>query len=311
MTLRNILLLAGVAAIVLGLGLGVYVWTHPGARPVGPGAGETAVLVAARPIESGDLLREGDAIWRTIGAGGAPAGALVRGQVSELALVGAVARRAYAPGEPILSGGYIEANDRRFLAAVLAPGDRAVTISVNPAQSASGLILPDDHVDVIFVQDVGGGSAAGAEKRSVAETLIRDARVVAVGASFERAAPAAQTVQRQLVPAASAMPATLTLELSQRDAERLYVALDMGRVELALRSLARAVPLSVEAAAPAEAPVWAADIAPSRILVATAPQAATAATPHRPRRIESGAVAAAEPSIRVIRGSGGLGGPSP
>ena len=44
--------------------------------------------------------------------------------------------------------------DRGFLAAVLAPGTRAVSIAVDPVSGVGGLIWPGDRVDVILTQEI-------------------------------------------------------------------------------------------------------------------------------------------------------------
>ena len=62
---------------------------------------------------------------------------LARGRASEKDYVGAVARRDFGDAEPLVAGALVRPQERGFLAAVLAPGKRAVTITVNAPQSVA------------------------------------------------------------------------------------------------------------------------------------------------------------------------------
>jgi pilus assembly protein CpaB len=303
MFLRNLFLTLGVVAILTGAVIAAYLALHVGAGNPGnaPTAGNRpAILVAARPIPAGALLREGDLGWRETEAKVQPAGSLPRGQFSQAQFIGAVARRGLTVGEMVPADALIAPNDQRFLAAVLSPGSRAVTIAVNVAQSASGLVLPDDRVDVILVQDLGDSTASGsaAAKKSVAQILLRDVRVVAVDRAFVRPQTVATTAAGGLATASTQEPRTVTLELNDHDAQRLYVALQVGKVELSLRSLAK----SPGEEAAAEAPVWGSDLSP---LLLASNTAAAPGPVHRRAVRHAGRAATAEPAapIIILRGS--------
>jgi len=235
MLARNVLLSIGVLAILIGaLVAGVLAFRPHGNAGSQSAAGQAvAVLVAARPVPAGGLLREEDLAWRPMGAQLPPAGSLTRDKVSEAQYVGAVARRGFLAGEIVLDSAVIAPNDRRFLAAVLSPGTRAVTMPVDEAQSAAGLILPDDRIDVILVREAGGASTPGQDPTSAtaARILLHAVRVVAVDRAMERPPPAAT--------ASSALPRTITMELSDIDAQRLFLAQQIGSVHLTVRALAR------------------------------------------------------------------------
>lgn len=301
MFMRNILLGLGVLAIVAGIIIAaLLVLRPPGGSRYGPaGGGRTAILVAARPIPAGALLHEGDLVWREIVAKGPPAGSLVRGQVSESQYVGSVARRSFTAGELVSAAALVGPGDRRFLAAVLAPGRRAVTIAVDATQSASGLVLPGDRVDVILVQDQGASRTGVTPPRlPVAEMLVGDVRVLAVDHAFDRSQTSAAVAQTK---SSSDGPRTITLELTQRDAQRLFVALQLGKVQLSLRALVN----DVGEPAAIAGPVWGADVSPLR-LAAGALNAAPAPPPAPRRAAEPaarGPVVRTAPPIRILRGS--------
>jgi pilus assembly protein CpaB len=223
----------------------------------------------------------------------------MRGQVSEAQFIGAVTRRGLSVGEIVPADALIEPNDQRFLAAVLAPGSRAVTITVGPAQSASGLVLPDDRVDVILVQDLGDSSNSNSAtpKKSVAQILLRDVRVVAVDRSFVRPQTALTTPTGAMATASTQEPRTLTLELNDHDAQRLFVALQLGKVELSLRSLAKGA--GEEAAV--EAPVWGSDVSPL-LLAANGPAAPGPAHLRAASRARGGGAPQPAAPIIILRG---------
>jgi pilus assembly protein CpaB len=131
-----------------------------------------------------------------------------------------------------------------------------MAIAVDAANSASGLILPGDFVDVMLTQNFGDNVATNGH-RSVGEAVLRNVRVVAVdqslGAQARPAGPPASAATEPRV------PKTMTLEVKERDAQKLVVAMQLGKLQLAARSLAGAgVALKEEARQPP--PVWASDV---------------------------------------------------
>ena len=87
-----------------------------------------SVLVAARNLTPGTLLREADVRWEGWALSDVPDGYLMRGRDKEDAGLGSVVRRSFVAGEPLLSGQMVAPGERGFLAAVLTPGMRAVAV---------------------------------------------------------------------------------------------------------------------------------------------------------------------------------------
>lgn len=284
---RNILLAVGALALLTGVAIGV-VWLRSGGHnPAATAEAERngpAILVAAKAIQPGTLLRPEDLTWREIGESKPPAGAFVRGTTSEAEIAGSLARRAFGPGEVINPQGILRPNERGFLAATLRPGYRAATIAVDAPQSASGLVLPGDRVDVVLVQQL---QSRDEGRKSVGETVLRDARVVAVGHALQPQA------QGQSTQSSDTTPRTLTLEALPTDAERLFVASQLGKLEVALR------PVAEPDGAPTESrPMWAGDV--SQALSGRPVQAAGATpTPSAPRVRRAEAL----PPVVILRGS--------
>jgi pilus assembly protein CpaB len=283
MFFRRVLLALGAAALIAGIGLSLM-WLRAPAPVVSekPAIARQAVLVAARALPSGTLLRSDDVSWTDLPVGEIPPGSFARGQ-GDVDVLGAATRRAFRPGEPIAADQIIRPSDSGFLPAVLGPGMRAISLAVDPAEAGSGLIAPADHVDVILTQTL-GGSDAGARFRAVGETILHDLRVIAI----DQTTNLARSGEVRVVPAAPPhVPKTVTLEVSARQAETLTVAQQLGKLQLTLRSLADVGGPAAEAA-----PTWANEV--SRALQQLAGQRASG-----PR--ESGPAAPA--SFYVIRGS--------
>lgn len=259
MSLRNLLLAIGILSLLGGLVLSA-VWLNQAERPnaARPEALRQAVMVAARAIPAGTLLRPDDIAWRETDGRNVRAGNLMRGQVSENEFIGAIARREFAAGEALISSELVKPNERQFLAAVLKPGMRAVSFSVDTPQSAAGLILPGDQVDVILTQNF-ADQAADPAFRSVAETVLRDARIIAVDQTLSTAQPSAPA--RGGIGADTRAARTVTFEVTERQAERLTVASQLGRLQLSLRPLETAP--AGAATVRETAPTWAADVSPA------------------------------------------------
>ena len=70
-------------------------------------------------------------------------------------------RRSLSEGDVVRDGDVMRPGDHGFLAAVLEPGMRAVTIAVDNTTGLAGLIWPGDQVDLILTRRSPNQSAAG------------------------------------------------------------------------------------------------------------------------------------------------------
>jgi pilus assembly protein CpaB len=260
---RNVLLILGVICIVSGLALG-YFWVisqdapveaAPEVRAPEPQPAKIAVLSVSRDIASGMLLQQADMLWKDIAPADIRPGNLVRGQASEAEFVGALTRRSFASGDALISGDLLKHNDRRFLAAALRAGSRAISIPVDAAQSAYGLIEPGNYVDVILTQSLGEQSA-DARRKVVAETILQNIRVIAVDQSLTQQVKVPPGTQFSAEPR---LPKTVTLELTKQQAETVFVALQLGRLQLSVRSTEEASGGATESAEE-RPPTWASDV---------------------------------------------------
>lgn len=226
-----VLVFAGIAAI----GALLLIRTM-GARNDAPNeqaeavAGEQ-VLVAAKDIPQGAALTPSDLAVRVFPQGSVT-DAFVRmsNQPSAQAdFVGAVTRRGFAAGEPIMQGSVVQPEGRGFMAAQLQPGYRAVAVEIAAGTAAGGYIGANDRVDIILTQTVEqrDGGSSGEQVRS--DIIIEDVRVLAVD-DIVQPQTAGEATERHIDEVA-------VLELSANDARTLAQADEMGDVSLALRGV--------------------------------------------------------------------------
>ena len=242
------------------------------APPVVAPPARVRMVVAARPLSIGTLLKDEDFRETEVAADAVPEGAFTGGTASLAELRGALLRRFIDPNQPVIATDVLRPRDRGFLAAVLRPGTRAISVGVDVVTGASGLIWPGDEVDLILTQNLqqqGQGSESPG-RRVVGETILSAVRVIAVDQQISHSgtdATAARVVAR-----------TVTLEVNPEQAERLAVAMQLGRISLVVRSI-EGVP---EASGPRPSLVFGSDVSSAL----TGPQAPSPST--RMRIIQGG-----------------------
>ncbi|HKT53968.1 MAG TPA: Flp pilus assembly protein CpaB [Caulobacteraceae bacterium] len=173
------------------------------------------------------------AVAQEAGEAAKTAAAVVSGAQSPMdALYGSIVREPILNNEPITNTKLVRGGEGNYMAVVLKPGMRAVAVMVSNALAAGGFILPGDHVDVIQSRPSSTpGASGGASNTYVAQTLLRNVRVLAI----DQTAQPPKNGQSTL-PA----PTTATLEVRPSDAEVLARAKSQGEIVLALRSYADA-----------------------------------------------------------------------
>ena len=226
------------ALIACGLaGFGTIVWMvmphgqETVVAPVTP-VDRVKVIVSARALRAGSLLKDEDTAVQDVDQDKLPVGYIPAGPDNGVrrSLMGGMVRRGTSEGDVLRNEDVLKPGDHGFLAAVLRPGYRAVTVAVDAVSGAAGLIWPGDRVDLILTQTLEEKDAPAAAKRIAAETVLRDVRVIAIDQ---------QVVQTATGVAESAPARTVTLEVSSASAEQIQVATKLGRLSLALRSAER------------------------------------------------------------------------
>ena len=200
----------------------------PEVKTAAPQMTTVDILVAKSDIAMGQALSPGDMQWQAWPAS-ASSGNFIRksdqaGAIDQLS--GNIARVPFVAGEPIREAKLVNAKGAGFMAAILPTGMRAVATQISADTGAGGFILPNDRVDVILTRrDKEAEKASGTEVQ-VSETILRNARVLAIDQTLEEKGGQKTVVGK-----------TATLELTERQAESLALAQKLGTVSLALRSI--------------------------------------------------------------------------
>jgi pilus assembly protein CpaB len=193
------------------------------AEPTGP-----SVLVAKGNITAGSFIRPENLKWQPWPETGLAPSYVVEGTRPLEAYLGAVARTGLSDGEPITDIRVVKPGDRGFLAVVLKPGYRAVTINVTPSSGLAGLVFPGDRIDLVATFHVPDENKNNnGMTRYASETVIGDLRVLAVDQRIDD-----QTKGTDIVVAKTA-----TLEVTPKQAEMLAIVSELGKFSLSLRSL--------------------------------------------------------------------------
>lgn len=231
---RRLLLLATAMVLSLVTALVVRAWVEhvrteaaaPAAHVAAPPPPPKMILVAAKPLPAGHFVRTEDLAWQSWPNNDLSKTYMVKGAANLNAIVGSVVKSGIAQGEPITDMRIVKKGDRGFLAAIVQPGYRAVTVSLQSGAGLSGLAEPGDHVDLILTMDV--PSTKGGPGRHLSETVLQDIRVLAIDQKIDdqsHDAPLARTA---------------TLEVTPKEAEVVPLLNEMGKLSMALRSVGSA-----------------------------------------------------------------------
>jgi len=195
-------------------------------EPKGP-----QVLVAARDLPAGSLLKDSDLKWQAWSSE-PKEHMVVKDQASKDDYVGALSRGALKMGEPIIGNRVFKTHEQGFLSAALANGMRAISLKVTPVSGLAGLIFPGDHVDVIVAHNVPVPGPDGQNRdRRVSETVVVNARVLGLDQKTDE-----KVTDPKIADVA-------TLEVSPKDAEKIALISDWNSTtSLVLRSLSDNLP---------------------------------------------------------------------
>lgn len=210
------------------------------------------VLVAAHALAPGQFM-DGPALqWQEMPEQSVRADQLQAASHEErLALerqvYGSTVRQPLAQGDVIAINNLLYSGQPGFLAAVLRPGMRAISIPTNAVSSNSGLVNAGDQIDVILNLNRNDLQPSEQNANTVfmdlaSETIVRNARVLALNNNTQGIAPRADAHEAPRPQEANPgyQPSryydSLTLEVSPNDAQRLTLAKEVGTLQVALRS---------------------------------------------------------------------------
>ncbi|PYK30348.1 MAG: Flp pilus assembly protein CpaB [Verrucomicrobia bacterium] len=195
--------------------------TSPTAAAPGPRVVMSDVLVAAGDLTPGSQLTPASVHWQEWPKTSVNPVFITRDSAPDVSKIvqGAVVRAPMMAGEPLTASKIVHADAAGFLAAMLMPGMRAVSIAISVDTGAGGFILPNDRVDILCTQQVGDAH------RYRTTTILNDVRVLAVDQTYE--SKDTKTVVAR----------TATLELTPDQVELVERAKAGATLSLALRAL--------------------------------------------------------------------------
>jgi pilus assembly protein CpaB len=212
------------------------------------------VLVAKSNLPSGLILAREHVEWKPWPEKGVSPNYLMEGREKADDIVGNVVRGGIIAGEPITKGRVIAPGDRGFMAAVLRPDMRAVSIKVKPETSVAGFIRPGDHIDLMLLHAAMPPNVDPPKEHKIVETVLNDLRVIAID----------QRPEDQ--DGSASLSKTITLEVTKKQAEVVLVASQLGTLSVILRSLARPDAQPDQLAKAPERPTRTWDAEASRVL---------------------------------------------
>jgi pilus assembly protein CpaB len=254
MSSRKIILL-GLALLV---GIVTFVVFRASIKPPAPvvqTVETTEILAAARDLPTGAILRDSDMKWIPWSVTAPSDKLFVKGKTDMATLVGAVLREGLRENEPFIAGRVVQPHEQGFLAAVLTPGMRAMSVALTPSAEVAGFIFPGDRVDVILTHTFSRKDISDLTERYVSETVLTNVRVLALDQKSDN-----QSTDPKVATLA-------TLEVTPQQAEKLALAADLvgsqssgsrGMLSLVLRSLAT----EEDTQAP-PGPAWDSDVSPA------------------------------------------------
>jgi pilus assembly protein CpaB len=212
---RNRLLLIGILALGVGALVSYMVYTTLRRTVATVKQANTQVVVAALDLQVGAKLEDKDLQEIRLPGSNLPQGyyqnkadVLGRGVVVPI-----------AKGEFILPSKLAAENAGAGLPSLIPPGMRAVSVRVNEVVAVAGFVIPGTRVDVLLT-----GNPRGTDE-PLTTTVLENVEVLAAGQKLQRSAQG----EPQSVP-------VITLLVSPEDAQKLTMASNEGRIQLALRN---------------------------------------------------------------------------
>lgn len=174
-------------------------------------------VAAAQDLPVGKRIAASDLKLVTVDHKDLPKGAFL--QTSEV--VDRAVTTPVAASELVLERKLAAKGSGEGMTALIEPGMRAVSVQVNEISGVAGFIQPGTRVDVLFTRIFSNGDAA-------TRTILQNVKVIAYGKQLE---PGNQPDSRE-----SSRPTVVTLLATQEQAEKLALAAQRGKIQLALRN---------------------------------------------------------------------------
>src|SRR5579864_7470914 len=212
---RSRLLFIGFVALALGAFVSFVVYKNVLSRSNASNEPGSDVIVAAGDLQVGSKLQDGDIRMVKV-----PASVVALNSFRTKSQI--IGRGVILPiqrGEFILPSKLAAENAGSGLPSLIPPGMRAVSVRVNEVVAVAGFVIPGTRVDVLLT-----GNPRGTDE-PLTTTVLENVEVLAAGQKQQRSSQG----EPQSVP-------VITLLVSPEDAQKLTMASNEGRIQLALRN---------------------------------------------------------------------------
>ena len=214
------LILLGVAAV---LGFAAVAWVKkPTATP-----NMVSMVVAKAALDYGDQLTAAKVTTVEVPPSALPQGAFK--SVDEITADNRVVLRSMMAGEPVLSNKISGKNGRAILSTVIDPNMRAAAIRVDDVNGVAGFVQPGDRVDVMLTR-----KAPDRDIATSTDLLLQNVKVLGVDQKSSEQKDTPQVAK------------AVTLEVTPEDAQKLTLASNIGKLNLALRNYADPAAVNVK-----------------------------------------------------------------
>lgn len=183
-----------------------------------------SIVVAARDVYRGEAVQADDITMLNVPTDGIT----VQGLFDDPQLVvGRVLNQDVYAGEWLLDRKLADPGREAVygLAGMLEEGERAVRISIDRVSGLSGALKPSDFVDIISVFRSADGS------RRISRTILENIEVLMTGNQL-----GSRVIETDEGDKPSTVAPDVTLRLTQRQAENLALAQEVGKIKLILRN---------------------------------------------------------------------------
>jgi pilus assembly protein CpaB len=212
---RSRLVMIGGLALAVGLLVSYYVFNQLKAK-TGSNDHMVQAVVAANDIQIGSKLTDHDVVLAAFPEPSVPPGAFRRvGQVRQRGVILPISK-----GDFILPDKLAAEDAGAGLPSMIPQGMRAVSVRVNDVVSVAGFVQPGTRVDVLAT------GLPGTNNEAQTDTVLENVAVIAVGRSL----------LDRVITGETQNAAVITLLVSPDDAQRLTLASQEGRIQLALRN---------------------------------------------------------------------------
>lgn len=190
------------------------------------------VVVPARNLQAGEELDLGSLVTRAIPREYVNADAITQDSVS--GFVGKKLTRAVSKGTPLLQS-FVASYEFKPFSTSIEAGTRAITLPVDEINSVSGMLTAGDKIDILVMTQMAMTPEAGKGEMQLLP-LLEGVTVRATGTTTQREL-VAQVEQGAGRPSGSRGGSynTVTIAVPPRDAQRVVLAQQVGRIIALLR----------------------------------------------------------------------------